>query len=117
MLTILGACAVTFMMMLYELRAPPCLVHLRSCARPRPVQHLWLSRGHLAVGVVEAIWVGIARRRYVQLLQDARRHSAEVHGPPTVSAEPDPRPLASAALMQTHPGCPRSEHVAFAEAR
>jgi hypothetical protein len=67
MLTLYGACAVTFMMVMYALEARGrkfVLAFALGCA-------LSSSYGFLAgtwpFGVVEAIWAGVALRRYQQL--------------------------------------------------
>ncbi|MGN6169342.1 MAG: hypothetical protein ACTHQQ_14415 [Solirubrobacteraceae bacterium] len=89
MLTIFGACAVTFMMMMYAFeRRHPRFILAFACGCALSSAYGFLA-GTWPFGVVEAIWAVIALRRYVQVSRDARRPPEDVQGPPIVTAEPD----------------------------
>ena len=66
MLTVLGACAVTFMMLMYalEARGPRfILAFALGCALSSAYGFL---AGTWPFGVVEAIWAGVALRRWLR---------------------------------------------------
>jgi hypothetical protein len=73
MLTIFGACAVTFMMLMYALeRRGRHFVLAFACGCVLSSVYGFLA-GTWPFGVVEAVWSVIALRRYVQLSPDAER--------------------------------------------
>ena len=89
MLTIFGACAVTFMMMMYAFeRRHPRFILAFACGCVLSSTYGFLA-GTWPFGVVEAIWAVIALRRYVQVSRDARLRSEDVRGPAIIPADPD----------------------------
>ena len=67
MLTVYGACAVTFMMLMYALeRRGPGFVAAFACGCALSSSYGFLA-GTWPFGVVEAIWTLVALRRYVTL--------------------------------------------------
>jgi hypothetical protein len=72
MLTIFGACAVTFMMLMYALEGRHRgYVAAFACGCLLSSAYGFLA-GTWPFGVVEAIWAGIAARRYLALSQPQR---------------------------------------------
>ena len=65
-LTAFGLATVTAMLVFYALEDRSPLVHPRVRGRLRARLDLWLPARRLAVGVVEAIWAGVAVWRWVQ---------------------------------------------------
>jgi hypothetical protein len=66
-LTVYGACAVTFMMLMYALeRRGPGFVLAFACGCALSSSYGFLA-GTWPFGVVEAIWTLVALRRYVTL--------------------------------------------------
>ena len=89
MLTIFGACAVTFMMLMYAFERRNrrfILAFAFGCVLSSAYGFL---AGTWPFGVVEAIWAVIALWRYVQTSAETRRPVDEAHGARPVSAEPD----------------------------
>lgn len=67
MLTVYGACAVTFMMLMYALeRRGPGFVAAFACGCALSSSYGFLA-GTWPFGAVEAIWTLVALRRYVTL--------------------------------------------------
>ena len=67
MLTVYGACAVTFMMLMYALeRRGPGFVAAFACGCALSSSYGFLA-GTWPFGVVEAIWTLVAVRRYLGL--------------------------------------------------
>jgi hypothetical protein len=88
-LTVFGACAVTFMMLMYAFeRRGRRFILAFTCGCALSSAYGFLA-GTWPFGVVEAIWAAIAWRRYVQSPPDADQRSAETTGPPQVAPEPD----------------------------
>ena len=80
MLTVFGACAVTFMMLMYALeRRGRRFILAFACGCALSSAYGFLA-GTWPFGVVEAIWAAVALRRYVQT-------SPETHGPSPEAAE------------------------------
>jgi hypothetical protein len=78
MLTIFGACAVTFMMLMYAFERRDrrfILAFAFGCALSSVYGFL---AGTWPFGVVEAIWAAIALRRYVQTAHSVRRPTARL---------------------------------------
>ncbi|HEV7562634.1 MAG TPA: hypothetical protein VGO24_03965 [Solirubrobacterales bacterium] len=74
MLTLYGACAVTFMMLMYALesRGPAfILAFAGGCVLSSAYGFL---SGAWPFGVVELIWSGIAVRRWLQVRSESARH-------------------------------------------
>jgi hypothetical protein len=70
--TVFGACAVTFMMVMYALeRRGPMFVLAFALGCALSSVYGFLS-GAWPFGVVELIWAGVAVRRYRQLVVSAR---------------------------------------------
>lgn len=83
MLTIFGACAVTFMMLMYALeRRSRHFVLAFACGCVLSSIYGFLA-GTWPFGVVEAIWSVIALRRYFQLSSEA---SGTETSPPSMTA-------------------------------
>jgi hypothetical protein len=73
MLTVFGACAVTFMMLMYALeRRHPAFILAFACGCALSSAYGFLA-GTWPFGVVEAIWAGVAIRRYRRVRADAAR--------------------------------------------
>lgn len=73
MLTIFGACAVTFMMLMYALeRRGRRFILAFACGCALSSVYGFLA-GTWPFGVVEAIWAGIALHRYAHPPPDARQ--------------------------------------------
>ena len=71
MLTVFGACAVTFMMLMYALeRRGRRFILAFACGCALSSAYGFLA-GTWPFGVVEAIWTAVALRRYVQSPQSA----------------------------------------------
>jgi hypothetical protein len=67
MLTLYGACAVTFMMLMYALEARgPAFILAFACGCVLSSAYGFLS-GAWPFGAVELIWSGIAVRRWLQV--------------------------------------------------
>ena len=82
MLTIFGACAVTFMMLMYALeRRGRRFILAFACGCALSSVYGFLA-GTWPFGVVEAIWSVIALRRYVDTAPDARQAQAGDKGGP-----------------------------------
>lgn len=76
MLTIFGACAVTFMMLMYALeRRGRRFILAFACGCGLSSVYGFLA-GTWPFGVVEAIWAGIALRRYLQTSKGASEAAA-----------------------------------------
>ncbi len=72
MLTLYGACAVTFMMLMYALEARgPRFVAAFACGCALSSSYGFLA-GTWPFGAVEAIWSLIALRRYLSLRAESR---------------------------------------------
>jgi hypothetical protein len=70
MLTIYGAAAVTFMMLMYALeRRGPTFVAAFACGCALSSSYGFLA-GTWPFGVVEAIWTAVALRRYMRLRRE-----------------------------------------------
>jgi hypothetical protein len=91
MLTIFGACAVTFMMLMYALeRRGRGFILAFACGCAMSSVYGFLA-GTWPFGVVEAIWSAIALRRYMQTPPDFRQRQAEIAEPrsgPAAEREP-----------------------------
>jgi hypothetical protein len=88
-LTVFGACAVTFMMLMYAFeRRGRRFVLAFACGCALSSAYGFLA-GTWPFGVVEAIWAVIAWRRYVQASPEIHQRSVETTGPPDVAPEPD----------------------------
>ena len=71
MLTVYGACAVTFMMLMYALEhRGPRFVLAFACGCALSSSYGFMA-GTWPLGVVEAIWSGIAIKRYANLRRAA----------------------------------------------
>jgi hypothetical protein len=89
MLTVFGACALTFMMLMYALeRRGRRFILAFACGCVLSSAYGFLA-GTWPFGVVEAIWAAIALRRYVQSSPDAHRVSVETAGVRGVAQQPD----------------------------
>jgi len=89
MLTVFGAAAVTFMMLMYALeRRGRRFILAFACGCAWSSVYGFLA-GTWPFGVVEAIWGGIALHRYVQSAPDTRKGSAETPVRPRGSPEPE----------------------------
>jgi predicted membrane-bound mannosyltransferase len=89
MLTIFGACAVTFMMLMYAFeRRDRRFILAFACGCALSSVYGFLA-GTWPFGVVEAIWAAIALRRYVQSGHQARPSSAQSPDRPRGSPERD----------------------------
>jgi predicted membrane-bound mannosyltransferase len=89
MLTVFGACAVTFMMLMYALERRDrrfILAFAFGCGLSSVYGFL---AGTWPFGVVEAIWAAIAVQRYVQTGHDARPRSVDARAEPVASTEHD----------------------------
>jgi hypothetical protein len=90
MLTVFGACVLTFMMLMYALeRRGRRFILAFACGCALSSAYGFLA-GTWPFGVVEAIWAGIALRRYVRSSPDKHRPSREAIELRDVAQEPEP---------------------------